>query len=697
MKAKQLLFVLLVLIITVFSYANERPLNKFMLKNNLVPANKSIYRSPVLTHLRNEFTGSKVLNQMATATQAGFKIARSTANSYVVMVDSSRNGYGWLSDKIRSIDFNQDEGYLLIGFRKYEINDPATGILGALDANVNDGLANAEITAYGYLNAALTNTIGARYPGAIALDLPFVHFNQYISGDANETPALSDPYLVTDYFGGYGSIDWSEPFQMDEGYQHHDSPTGNRLWNGPVNIVKDASGVYHYLGVYTNWYLSSEGLPSDYVALTATADDPTDQWTINTSPTVFDVTKFTMLNPAVAMNASGFGVMAWAGDKVPLDSLFYDQLKITYMTTEDYGVTWSGPETVDVTQMGIPDYVYATDSLILDSITVDSSTGVKDTTYYFYEGPTSVWTNSDMSVVVDDDNNIYIGCNLFWGEPFGSHGQYVAAEYSGQWVAIKKAGSDTWEGGHIAYPNGAFVGDDYIPDQFIYFWGSEIDLALDENGELYAAWFDRRHTDVQLAEKPRYFIDAGTDYKTDIYTAHSKDGGKTWGTIVNITDSPDIDEYELSLSKHASSKDGGTVYVAFCTVDPNSELSVPNGDDVYIDRVNRVWLGEASGVVSGIEQGSAAGVATRFELRQNYPNPFNPTTTIEFVAAANTRAQLNVYSITGQKVAEIFNQRVKKGHTYTVNFDGSKLASGIYFYKLFAGNQVQVRKMALIK
>ncbi len=698
MKVNKLLMIFTLFLFTSVSLAENLDVKKMVLTNNITPANKRLYKAPVIKDWQDVSANLKATTHGTQSSSGTFRVARSTANSYVAMVDSSRNGYGWLSDKIRSIDFNIDEGYVLVGFRKYEISDPRTGILGALDINVSEGLMSGEITSYGFLNAGLLpNTIGARYPGAIALDLPFIHFNQYISGDANETPAISSPYLVTDYYGGYGAIDWSEEFKMDEGYQHHDSPTGNRLWNGPVNIVKDANGTYHYLGVYSNWFLSSEGLPTDYVALIATSDDPTDQWTIDTSPTVFDVTQFTMLNPTVSMNSSGYGVMAFSGNTIPLDSLFYDQLKITYMITEDYGKTWSAPQIVDFTEMGIPDYVYAADSLILDSISVDSSTGVYDTTYHYYEGPTTVWTNGDMSALVDEDNNIYIGCNLFWGEPFGSHGQYVSAYYSGQWVAIKKAGSTTWEGGHIAYPNGAFEGDEYIEGQFVYFWGSEIDIALDENGELYAAWFDRRRTELQLAEKPRYFVDNGIDYKTDLYTAHSKDGGKTWGTIVNITDSPDIDEYELSLSKHASSKDGGTVYVAFCTVDPNSELSVPNGDDVYIDRVNRVWVGEASGVVSGIEADDNQMLVNKFQLKQNYPNPFNPTTTIEFVAAANTKAQVDIYNIAGQKVARIFDQRVKKGHTYLVNFDGSNLASGIYFYRLTAGNNVQVKKMTLIK
>ena len=85
-----------------------------------------------------------------------------------------------------------------------------------------------------------------------------------------------------------------------------------------------------------------------------------------------------------------------------------------------------------------------------------------------------------------------------------------------------------------------------------------------------------------------------------------------------------------------------------------------------------------------------------FELSQNYPNPFNPTTTIRFSVPQKSNVKLEVYSITGQLVAVLFNGEKNTGR-YEISFDASKLASGTYIYKLTNGSSVLAKKMMLIK
>jgi len=91
-----------------------------------------------------------------------------------------------------------------------------------------------------------------------------------------------------------------------------------------------------------------------------------------------------------------------------------------------------------------------------------------------------------------------------------------------------------------------------------------------------------------------------------------------------------------------------------------------------------------------------ASAPTSFELSQNYPNPFNPSTVIRFNVPQTSRVKLEVYSITGQLVAVLFNGSKDAGR-YEINFDGSKLASGTYIYKLTNGSSVLAKKMMLIK
>ncbi len=85
-----------------------------------------------------------------------------------------------------------------------------------------------------------------------------------------------------------------------------------------------------------------------------------------------------------------------------------------------------------------------------------------------------------------------------------------------------------------------------------------------------------------------------------------------------------------------------------------------------------------------------------FKLSQNYPNPFNPSTTISFALPKQADVKLNVYNPIGEKVVELLNGNISAGY-HQVNFDGSNLSSGLYFYKISAGNFVSVKKMMLLK
>ena len=85
-----------------------------------------------------------------------------------------------------------------------------------------------------------------------------------------------------------------------------------------------------------------------------------------------------------------------------------------------------------------------------------------------------------------------------------------------------------------------------------------------------------------------------------------------------------------------------------------------------------------------------------FFLSQNYPNPFNPSTTIEFTLPKSEFVELKVYNILGKQVLNLVSKKLNQGsHTYT--FDGSKLASGVYYYQLVAGEYTEVMKMILLR
>ncbi|MCL4540312.1 MAG: T9SS type A sorting domain-containing protein [Bacteroidetes bacterium] len=85
-----------------------------------------------------------------------------------------------------------------------------------------------------------------------------------------------------------------------------------------------------------------------------------------------------------------------------------------------------------------------------------------------------------------------------------------------------------------------------------------------------------------------------------------------------------------------------------------------------------------------------------FSLGQNYPNPFNPTTTITYDVASKSWVSIIVYNVLGQKVATLFDGTRTPGE-YSVKFDASPFASGLYFYRMSAGNFSSVKKLILMK
>jgi len=97
---------------------------------------------------------------------------------------------------------------------------------------------------------------------------------------------------------------------------------------------------------------------------------------------------------------------------------------------------------------------------------------------------------------------------------------------------------------------------------------------------------------------------------------------------------------------------------------------------------------------TGVETNSV--MPSQFNLSQNYPNPFNPTTTISFELPVSGKTTLKIYNLLGNEVATLVNGYVSAG-SHQIVFDASKLETGIYYYKLTAGDFSATKKLILIK
>ncbi len=107
------------------------------------------------------------------------------------------------------------------------------------------------------------------------------------------------------------------------------------------------------------------------------------------------------------------------------------------------------------------------------------------------------------------------------------------------------------------------------------------------------------------------------------------------------------------------------------------------------------WVRPLSEMITGVKN-KGQNNPTSFSLSQNYPNPFNPSTVISYQLPLRSYVTLKIYDILGREVATLVNE-VKNAGSYSITFNASNLATGIYFYRLQAGSFVQVRKMILLK
>jgi hypothetical protein len=122
---------------------------------------------------------------------------------------------------------------------------------------------------------------------------------------------------------------------------------------------------------------------------------------------------------------------------------------------------------------------------------------------------------------------------------------------------------------------------------------------------------------------------------------------------------------------------------------------LPLLNSIYRDLVYARIDGVEYGTLVGVEEADNSAPAS-FKLEQNYPNPFNPKTEIRFQITENGFVSLRVYDVLGREVATLVNERKGSG-TYTVTWNASGQASGLYYYRLISDELVETKKMVVLK
>jgi len=186
----------------------------------------------------------------------------------------------------------------------------------------------------------------------------------------------------------------------------------------------------------------------------------------------------------------------------------------------------------------------------------------------------------------------------------------------------------------------------------------------------------------------------------------STDRGSNWSPVSSSLSSATVNSFAFAGTKlFAAIRDSG-IYVATDSgtawTPANSGLNsafvyslAVCGTNLFAGVQNGgVWRRPLSEMVTSAGLLESPG-PTEYALEQNYPNPFNPTTTIKFELPRASHVNLSVFDILGREVSVLVNER-KDGGVYEMKFDGSGMASGVYFYRLQAGTYGETKKLLLL-
>lgn len=358
-----------------------------------------------------------------------------------------------------------------------------------------------------------------------------------------------------------------------------------------------------------------------------------------------------------------------------------------------------------------------------------------------YDGPASSFDNG-FSLAVDNSGNVYVtgfsiqtltnGYDVITIKYNSSGVQQWASTYNGSASGSNDEGRKlTIDGSGNVYVTGWIVGSSTARDVVVIKYNSSGDTS----------WVRTYNGTANGNDEGRdIFVDgSGNVYITGFVNAtgasnnyitikYNPSGVQQWATSYNGPGNGDDNAHALFVDN------SGNVYVTGTSV--GSSTSYDYATLKYNSSGSQVWLARYSGT-TGINEDRAFSIALNsagdiyitgrsfgsgtnldvttikysqsvgltkitdlipgdFNLNQNYPNPFNPITKISFDIPEATVVKVVIYDVSGREISVPVNQLLKAG-SYEFTFDGADLSSGIYFYKLIAGEYIKTRKMVLMK
>ena len=314
------------------------------------------------------------------------------------------------------------------------------------------------------------------------------------------------------------------------------------------------------------------------------------------------------------------------------------------------------------------------------------------------------------SVIRSTDNGdtwqiVSSGINDFAAQDIMSLGNYLfAATIDSPYVYRSGNNGDSWEGkGNGIQTNSNII--KFAKNNSYIFAAAKQEIF--RSSDMGDQW--------QLLPKPN--VDAGfvinsiAARDTNIFISsnsgiyRSTDSGDSWELLSLSATYQPISLYFINYTIFAGffndglfySTDNGNNWVKYNTAGlPNwvSINSIVQTDNFLA--VGTIFYGIFTSMNTVGIQNERATIPTKFELFQNFPNPFNPSTDISYSIPRRSNVSLKVFDILGSEVAELVNKEMEAG-SYQVSFNASSLSSGVYFYRLQAGDYVKIKKMVILK
>lgn len=392
--------------------------------------------------------------------------------------------------------------------------------------------------------------------------------------------------------------------------------------------------------------------------------------------------------------------------------------EIYFKVSRDEGNTWSSDirVTSSASQSNLPsidsdsDNVYLVWEEIISSplsaqcyLTASSNRGID-------------WSGNQL--ITDSDLSVEEGAPVVSADQGGVNVVYGSDRHS----AV--TGGYNWEHYYRRSTNGAITFENPVRLTNDTDGDSRFPMVAASNGKIHIVWWDDRD-DRSYTHSGYPPTPLPTDRNYEIYYIRSLDNSLHWESLVRLTDNDMLScnpavaasgdnvavvwqDYRNSDSEIylKFSPDAGTSWSDdFRITNSAGEAEWPGIDIDDSGNIYLMWgdnktgssnIYFAKGTKEVTEAVSDNSFDTAFALKQNYPNPFNPLTTIEYEIGKPGFVRLTVYDILGNNVETLVGDNKNAGRN-RVQFDGSKLASGIYFYRLSTGNYIETKKLLLIK